>query len=65
MKLTLWATEINKDWTAGYNATATDESLVVTFNNAEVARMDCVNGRYTVSGDDEDAVKALEHLLSR
>jgi hypothetical protein len=60
-----WATEINKDWTAGYKAAATDESLQVTFNSEEVARIDYNNGRYTVTGNDKEAVEQLEYMVNR
>lgn len=60
-----WATEINKDWTAGYSATAAEESLQVTFNSEEVARIDYNNGRYTVTGNDKEAVEQLEYMVNR
>jgi hypothetical protein len=60
-----WAAEINKDWTAGYKATATDESLQVTFNSEEVARIDHNNGRYTVTGTEKEAVEQLEYMVAR
>jgi hypothetical protein len=64
-KFQTWATEINKDWSAGYNAIATDESLQVSFNSAEVARIDYNNGRYTVSGEDKESVEQLEYMVNR
>jgi hypothetical protein len=64
-KFQTWATEIKKDWTAGYNATATGESLQVTFNSEEVARIDYNNGRYTVTGNDKEAVGQLEWMVAR
>lgn len=63
--LQTWATEINKDWSAGYNATTTDESLLVAFNSEEVARIDYNNGRYTVTGTDKEAVDQLEYMVNR
>lgn len=64
-KLSTWASEINKDWTPGYVATATEEALIVTYNNAEAARIDYNSGRYSVSGNDKDAVDQLEHMTNR
>jgi hypothetical protein len=64
-KLSTWAAEINKDWSSGYNATTTDESLQVSFNSEAVARIDYNNGRYTVTGADKEAVKQLEYMVNR
>ena len=64
-RFSAWAEEINKDWTRGYAATATDEALVVSYNAAEVARIDYNNGRYTVTGSDNSAVEQLEFMLAR
>ncbi len=60
-----WASEINKDWTAGYKADATENALTVNFNSEEVARIDYNNGRYTVTGSDKEAVDQLEYMVSR
>ena len=64
-KLQNWATEINKDWTPGYKATDNETSLLVSFNNEEVARIDYNNGRYTVTGTDGSAVEQLEYMVNR
>lgn len=64
-RFSTWAIEINKDWTPGYKATATDESLLVAFNSEEVARINYNNGRYTVTGVDKDAVEQLEYMVNR
>lgn len=60
-----WAAEINKDWTSGYKATATAESLAVAFDGKEVARIDYNNGRYTVTGEDKESVEQLEYMVNR
>lgn len=64
-RFSTWATEINKDWTAGYSATAAEESLQVAFASEEVARIDYNNGRYTVTGKDKEAVEQLEYMVNR
>lgn len=64
-KFQTWASEINKDWTAGYEAIANENSLVVNFNSEEVARIDYCNGKYTVTGTQKEAVDQLEYMLSR
>lgn len=64
-KFQLWASEINKDWTPGYKATDNENGLIVTFNSEDAARIDYNNGRYTVSGNDESAVKQLEYMVNR
>ncbi len=63
--LSTWATEINKEWTPGYNATVTSEFLIVAFEGKELARIDYDNGRYVVSGEDKDSVEQLEHMANR
>lgn len=60
-----WATEINKNWSAGYNAEATEGALTIKFNSEEVARIDYNNGRYTVTGTDKEAVEQLEYMVTR
>ena len=60
-----WAAEINKDWTPGYKAAASEESLQVSFRGEEVARIDYNNGRYTVTGEDNHAVEQLEYMVNR
>jgi hypothetical protein len=64
-KFSTWAAEINKDWSSGYNATATEESLQVYFNSEEVARIDYNNGRYTVTGTDKESAEQLEYMVNR
>lgn len=59
-----WATEINKDWIGGYKAEAKEEALIVYLITMEVARIDYNNGRYTVSGDDKEAVEQLEYMVN-
>lgn len=64
-KFQTWATEIKKDWTSGYNAIATEDALVVTFNNEEAGRIDYNGGRYTVTGNDKDTVEQLIYMVER
>jgi hypothetical protein len=64
-KFQLWAAEINKDWATGYEATATESSLIVNFNIEEVARIDYNNGRYTVTGTDKESAEQLEYMVNR
>lgn len=63
-KFQTWAAEINRDWT-GYSATATEEALAVDFNGKEAARIDYNGGRYTVTGEDADAVEQLTYMTER
>lgn len=60
-----WADEINKDWTPNYKAADNENSLIVTFNSEEAARVDYNNGTYTVTGTDEHAVEQLEYMVNR
>lgn len=60
-----WASEINKDWAPGYKATDNENSLIVTFNSDDAARIDYDNGRYTVTGTDKDAVDQLQYMVNR
>lgn len=64
-KLSTWAAEINKDWTPGYTASATEQALIVTYKSEEIARIDYNGGRYSVSGNDKDAVESLEYMTNR
>lgn len=64
-KFQTWASEINKDWSTGHMAEATEDSLSVNFNSEEVARIDYDNGRYTVTGNDKEAVEQLEYMVNR
>jgi hypothetical protein len=48
-KFQIWAAEINKDWTPGYSASATEEVLSVTFNGELVATVDT---KLKVTGED-------------
>lgn len=64
-KFQFWASEINKDWAAGYNAAATDDALIVNDNGKEVARIDYNNGCYTVTGTDAHAMQQLEYMVTR
>ena len=64
-KFQTWATEINKDWTDGYKAEATEDALSVNFNSEEIGRIDYNNGRYTVTGTDKEAVEQLEYMTNR
>jgi hypothetical protein len=57
--------EVNKDWTPGYSATAVDDTLIIISDDKEVARIDYDGGRYTVSGEDKDAVDQLEFMVNR
>lgn len=63
-KFQTWASEINKDW-IGYKAEATEDALSVNFNSEEVGRIDYNNGRYTVTGNDKEAVEQLEYMVNR
>ena len=65
MKIINWVHEINKDWNGGYTALATEDSLIVTYNLLEVARIDYNNGRYVVTGIDNHAVAQLEFMVNR
>lgn len=67
-KFQTWAAEINKDWGhMDYKAIAEEYSVIVYYKSEEVARLDYnnANGRYTVSGADNDAVEQLEWFLNR
>ena len=64
-KFQTWASEINKDWSSEYSATAMDEAVIVNNDGKEVARIDYDNGRYTVTGTDKDAVEQLEFMVNR
>lgn len=67
-KFQTWAAEINKDWGhMDYKAIAEEYSVIVHYKSEEVARLDYnnANGRYTVSGTDNDATEQLEWFLNR
>ena len=64
-KFQTWASEINKDWSTGYKAEATEDALTVSFNSEEVARIDYNNGRYTVTGTDKESAEQLEFMVNR
>jgi hypothetical protein len=64
-KFNNWASEINKDWVGNYRANASEDVLIVNLNAEEVARIDYNNGRYTVTGTDQDAVEQLQYMVSR
>lgn len=64
-KFKTWASEISKDWVGGYTAAATDDALTVTLDTEEVARIDYNNGRYAVTGTDQNAVEQLQYMVNR
>jgi len=57
-----FAAEINKDWTDGYVATATEDMLTVTYNGQLVATLS-ING--SIEGIDQDAVDQLSYMYTR